>query len=135
MTYKIESAYKALTELVTDKIGIFTKTDVDSFETIPGIGFGLCTISSPDVVSNRLTVQLEIPVRIVNEGAQSVTNITLTNIYEDFVAAIRLYLQSYMTSNGVNCSYIEIEQFNQMVTMGDTLMKGLDGNLKIIIEV
>lgn len=135
MTHIISQVYNCLCLVIRDKIGVLAKTSTISFEAVPAVGFGLPIIDSPEVISNGAQVRIQVPVRIINEGDESLANLGLLDLYEDFVSNIKDYLPSYLTTNSIRCSFLEIGRFDPMVGSPDSQMVGLDGNITLIIEV
>lgn len=135
MSYTLSLVITNLCNVVSDKIGILSKPSNVSFEAIPAIGFGIPTITSPEVISNGTQIQLEVPVRIISEGDESIANLAILDIYEDFVSNMKSYLPSYLSTDNIGCSFLEIGRFEPMVGSPDSQMVGLDGTLTLIIEV
>lgn len=135
---KIDKLYQILETIVeTYMPTIYTKSDTDDFERIPAIGFGVPIIERfNQELSETKKVNIDIPVVIVDAGANPLVTLNVVKIYEDFAKYFQLYIDSYLTTNGISCDVWEIDTFQPLnLPVNDKSIKGLSGTVSFRIKL
>lgn len=135
---KIDKIYQILIDIVETYLPtIYTKADTEDFERIPAIGFGLPVIEKHLLeLSESQKVNIDIPVVIVDAGANPLITLNVVKIYEDFYKYFHLYIDSYLTTNGISYDVWELSTFQPLnVPINDKTFKGLSGTVSFRIKL
>jgi hypothetical protein len=137
MGQNLTNLYDALIEMVQKEMPLVAmcKSDITEFEIHPAIGFGLPGITPTDLVSGENMVQLKIQTVIEHYGGGAQAVEAVLQMYEDLNTLINTKLKTYLDNHHVNYAYPKLDLFQQNMSVADQSIRGLIGNLNIIIEL
>ena len=133
----LTNLYKSLVDMVEAHMAdvAMCKTDIGDFEVRPAIGFGIPMISPVGIIGRDDEVQLTIPVVIETYGAAEPQTVQLAALYEELRTTLKTYLQTHLTSNNVTLTSLDIDTFQPLPIGSDIAVRGLGGNLVILIKL
>lgn len=137
MATNLNNLYDGLIEMVQKEMPMVAmcKSDIVDFEIHPAIGFGLPNMTPTDLVSGENMVQLKIQVVIENYGGGAQAVMSVLQMYEDLNSLINTKIGTYLDKHDVNYAYPKLDLFQQNMAVSDQTIRGLIGNLNIIIEL